>query len=39
LSAAVPFTGDEAYFTYWGVYADLGYYDHPPMIGWLLYCC
>ena len=37
MSAAVPFTGDEAYFTYWGVYADLGYYDHPPMIGWLLY--
>src|SRR5262249_32779761 len=37
LSAAVPFTGDEAYFTYWGVYPDFGYYDHPPMIGWLLY--
>jgi hypothetical protein len=37
LSAAFPFTGDEAYFTYWGVYPDAGYYDHPPMIGWLLY--
>src|SRR5712664_351771 len=36
LSAVFPFTGDEAYFTYWGVVPDYGYYDHPPMIGWLL---
>ena len=37
LSAALPFTGDEAYFLTWGIYPDFGYYDHPPMIGWLLY--
>jgi Dolichyl-phosphate-mannose-protein mannosyltransferase len=37
LSAALPLTGDEAYFLYWGLYPDFGYYDHPPMIGWLLY--
>ena len=37
LSAALPFTGDEAYFLTWGLYPDLGYYDHPPMVGWLLY--
>lgn len=37
LSVVLPFTGDEAYFTTWGVYPDFGYYDHPPMIGWLLY--
>ncbi|HTQ74694.1 MAG TPA: glycosyltransferase family 39 protein [Burkholderiales bacterium] len=37
LSAALPLTGDEAYFFYWGIYPDFGYYDHPPMIGWLLY--
>jgi len=37
LSAALPLTGDEAYFLYWGIYPDFGYYDHPPMIGWLLY--
>jgi len=36
LAAAFPFTGDEAYFTLWGAVPDLGYYDHPPMIGWLL---
>lgn len=36
LAAVFPFTGDEAYFTYWGAEPDLGFYDHPPMIGWLL---
>jgi hypothetical protein len=34
LSAALPFTGDEAYFAYWGAIPDLGFYDHPPMVGW-----
>ncbi len=29
-------TGDEAYFVEWGAFPDYGYYDHPPMIGWLL---
>ncbi|MBE0627626.1 MAG: glycosyltransferase family 39 protein [Burkholderiales bacterium] len=33
---ALPITGDEAYFIYWGVYPDYGYWDHPPMIGWIL---
>jgi hypothetical protein len=32
----LPMTGDEAYFVYWGVYPDWGFYDHPPMIGWIL---
>ena len=36
LAAVLPMTGDEAYFVYWGVYPDLGYYDHPPMVGWIL---
>jgi len=36
LSVAFPFTPDEAYFALWGRYPDLGYYDHPPMIGWWL---
>jgi hypothetical protein len=31
-----PVTGDEAFFYWWGVYADWGYYDHPPMVGWLI---
>lgn len=36
LSAVVPLTGDEAYFLLWGEVPDIGYYDHPPMVGWLL---
>ena len=36
LAQALPMTGDEAYFVYWGVYPDYGFYDHPPMVGWIL---
>jgi 4-amino-4-deoxy-L-arabinose transferase-like glycosyltransferase len=36
LAAALPVTGDEAYFILWGRTPDIGYYDHPPMVGWLL---
>ena len=36
LSAALPLTGDEAYFLLWGRHPDLGFYDHPPMVGWIL---
>jgi 4-amino-4-deoxy-L-arabinose transferase-like glycosyltransferase len=35
-AAALPMTGDEAYFVLWGRFPDIGYYDHPPMVGWLL---
>lgn len=38
LAAAIPLTGDEAYFYQWGVHLDWGgYYDHPPMAGWWLW--
>ncbi|MEA3404142.1 MAG: glycosyltransferase family 39 protein [Pseudomonadota bacterium] len=33
----VPLTGDEAYFIVWGQDLSLGYYDHPPAVGWLLF--
>jgi len=36
LSAVAPVTADEAYFILWGRTPALGYYDHPPMVGWLL---
>jgi 4-amino-4-deoxy-L-arabinose transferase-like glycosyltransferase len=36
LAAAAPVTADEAYFILWGRAPQLGFYDHPPMIGWLL---
>ncbi|MBN1824022.1 MAG: glycosyltransferase family 39 protein [Endomicrobiales bacterium] len=37
LSAAIPITSDEAYFQIWATHLDFGYYDHPPMVGWMLY--
>jgi len=37
LAAALPVTTDEAYFTIWGRNPALGYYDHPPLVGWLLH--
>lgn len=33
----LPLTGDEAYFIKWADNLSLGYYDHPPMVGWLIY--
>ena len=36
IGATFPITGDEAYFYWWGVYPDWGYYDHPPMAGWVI---
>lgn len=37
LAAFVPLSGDEAYFLIWGQHPDFGFYDHPPMVGWLLW--
>ncbi len=34
LSVMLPVIGDEAYFYQWGVRPALGYWDHPPMVGW-----
>jgi len=28
---------DEGYYWAWSVYPDLSYYDHPPMVGWLIW--
>ncbi len=33
----LPLTGDEAYFISWGQHPALGYYDHPPVVGWSIY--
>ncbi len=38
MAVAIPIIGDEAYFYQWGVRVDWGgFYDHPPMAGWLLW--
>lgn len=34
LAQIIPVLGDEAYYLYWGRHVAMGYYDHPPMIGW-----
>jgi hypothetical protein len=33
----LPLTGDEAYFIGWAQIPALGYYDHPPAVGWVIY--
>ncbi|EDP46821.1 glycosyl transferase, family 39 [Rickettsiella grylli] len=33
----IPLTADEAYYAIWGTYLSGGGYDHPPMIGFVLY--
>lgn len=35
-AAKLPITGDEALFVQWGKRLSWGYYDHPPMTGWML---
>ena len=37
LAHIVPITGDEAEYVYWGQHLSWGYYDHPPMIAWILH--
>jgi len=32
----LPLTGDEAYFISWAQIPALGYYDHPPAVGWMI---
>jgi 4-amino-4-deoxy-L-arabinose transferase-like glycosyltransferase len=34
---ATELTLDEAYYWLWGQFPAAGYFDHPPMVGWLAY--
>lgn len=36
-NATVPLMGDEAYYWTWSRHLALSYFDHPPMIAWLLH--
>ena len=36
LAAQLPLSADEAYYWLWSQHPDLGYFDHPPMIAWLI---
>ncbi|MDQ0316579.1 ArnT family glycosyltransferase [Amorphus orientalis] len=33
-AATIGLTEDEAYYRLWALAPALGYYDHPPMVGW-----
>jgi len=35
--ASFPIKNDEAMFVLWAQHLDIGYYDHPPFIGWLIW--
>ena len=36
-NAFIPLHGDEAYYWMWSQHLQTGYYDHPPMIAYLIY--
>jgi 4-amino-4-deoxy-L-arabinose transferase-like glycosyltransferase len=33
----IPMIGDETEYVYWAQHLRFGYYDHPPLIAWLLH--
>ncbi len=33
-AGSIHLTEDEAYYRFWAQHLQLGYHDHPPMIGW-----
>ncbi|MCM8822409.1 MAG: glycosyltransferase family 39 protein [Candidatus Omnitrophica bacterium] len=37
MAKIVPISGDEAYFIIWAKHLNYGYYEHPPMIGWIMW--
>ncbi len=36
MAAILPLSADEAYYWLWSKRLAMGYYDHPPMIAWLI---
>lgn len=37
VAGSIGLVEDEAYYRLWGLYPALGYYDHPPMVGWWIW--
>jgi 4-amino-4-deoxy-L-arabinose transferase-like glycosyltransferase len=37
LSAVLPLSQDEAYYWVWSKIPQLSYFDHPPMVAWLMW--
>jgi len=36
MAARLPLSADEAYYWLWSLHPAAGYFDHPPMIAWLI---
>ena len=36
MAAQLPLSADEAYYWLWSQHPAAGYFDHPPMIAWLI---
>ncbi|MHA1559455.1 MAG: glycosyltransferase family 39 protein, partial [Alphaproteobacteria bacterium] len=36
VAPVVPLAYDEAYYWRWSIYPELGYFDHPPLIAWMI---
>ncbi len=36
MAAVLPLSADEAYYWLWSLHPAFGYFDHPPMIAWLI---
>lgn len=36
LAYVLPLTQDEAYYLVWSQNLDFGYFDHPPMVAWMI---
>jgi 4-amino-4-deoxy-L-arabinose transferase-like glycosyltransferase len=36
LAAVLPLSADEAYYWVWSKHLQLSYFDHPPLVSWLL---
>ena len=37
LSLFIPLSLDEYYYFLWGQHLSISYFDHPPMVGWLMF--
>lgn len=37
MAGLLPLSGDEAYYWLWSQHPAAGYYDHPPMVAWVIW--
>lgn len=39
IAASMPLSGEEAYYWIWSRHLELCYYDHPPLVAWVIRLC